>query len=107
NRRSRRLAYENLSAQGGSLVRTAYYEKNGSAREVLRLGEIETPEPGPGEVRVKIALSGVNPSDVKARAGSRKITVPRIIPHSDAGGVIDKVGAGVPASRVGERVWTW
>jgi NADPH2:quinone reductase len=68
---------------------------------------METPEPGPGEVRVKIAFSGVNPSDVKARAGSRKITVPRIIPHSDAGGVVDKVGTGVPAARVGERVWTW
>jgi NADPH2:quinone reductase len=88
-------------------LRSAYYEQNGAARDVLRLGEVDTPEPGPGEVRVKIAFSGVNPSDVKARGGSRKITVPRIIPHSDAGGVIDKVGAGVAASRVGERVWTW
>lgn len=88
-------------------MRIAYYEENGSARDVLRLGEMERPEPAAGEVRVKIAFSGVNPSDVKARAGSRKITVPRIIPHSDAGGVIDKVGAGVPPSRIGERVWTW
>ncbi|HET9902756.1 MAG TPA: NADPH:quinone reductase [Xanthobacteraceae bacterium] len=88
-------------------MRAAYYEKNGAAREVLKLGEVETPEPGPGEVRVKVAFSGVNPSDVKARAGSRKITVPRLIPHSDAGGVIDKVGPGVSPSRVGQRVWTW
>jgi NADPH2:quinone reductase len=88
-------------------VRIAYYEQNGTARDVLRVGEMDAPEPGSGEVRVKIAFSGVNPSDVKARGGSRKITVPRIIPHSDAAGFIDKVGAGVPASRVGERVWTW
>lgn len=88
-------------------MRSAYYEQNGTARDVLRLGDMDMPEPGAGEVRVKIAFSGVNPSDVKARGGSRKIAVPRIVPHSDAGGVIDKVGAGVPASRVGERVWTW
>jgi NADPH2:quinone reductase len=88
-------------------VRAAYYEKNGPAREVLHVGEMDQPEPGPGEVRVKVAMSGVNPSDVKARGGSRKITVPRIIPHSDAGGVIDKVGPGVAPTRVGERVWTW
>ncbi|MBX6427275.1 MAG: NADPH:quinone reductase [Variibacter sp.] len=88
-------------------MRAAYYEQNGAARDVLRVGEMDTPEPGPGEVRVKVVFSGVNPSDVKARAGSRKITVPRIIPHSDAGGVVDKVGPGVSPSRVGERVWTW
>jgi NADPH2:quinone reductase len=88
-------------------MRAAFYEKNGTARDVLQVAEIATPEPGPGEVRVKLAFSGVNPSDVKARAGSRKITVPRIVPHSDGGGEIDRVGAGVPQSRIGERVWTW
>lgn len=88
-------------------MRAAFYEKNGPARDVLHVGENPTPEPGPGEVRVKLAFSGVNPSDVKARAGSRKITVPRIIPHSDGGGVIDRVGEGVAKSRIGERVWTW
>jgi NADPH2:quinone reductase len=89
-------------------MRAAYYEANGAARDVLRVGDIETPSPGPGEVRVKIAASGVNPSDVKAREGrTRKIAFPRVIPHSDAGGIIDAVGAGVAASRVGERVWTW
>lgn len=59
-------------------MRAAFYEQNGLAREVLKLGEIDTPCPGPGEVRVKLATSGVNPSDVKARSGStRKIAYPR------------------------------
>src|SRR4029077_12754610 len=85
-----------------------FYDKNGSARDVLNLGEIETPKPGPGEVRVKLAASGVNPSDVKSREGrTRKIAFPRVIPHSDGAGEIDAVGDGVPASRVGERVWIW
>jgi NADPH:quinone reductase len=88
-------------------MRIGFYEKNGPARDVLQIGEMGAPQPGPGEVRVKLAFSGVNPSDVKARAGSRKITVPRIVPHSDGAGVIDAVGEGVPAARVGERVWTW
>ena len=89
-------------------MRAAYYEKNGPARDVLHVGEVETPRPGPGEVRVKLAVSGVNPSDVKSRAGTvRKIAFPRVIPHSDGAGVIDLVGDGVPPSRVGERVWVW
>ena len=89
-------------------MRAAFYEKNGSAREVLNLGDMDTPKPGPGEVRVKLRASGVNPSDVKSREGrTRKIAFPRVIPHSDGAGDIDAVGDGVPASRVGERVWTW
>jgi NADPH2:quinone reductase len=89
-------------------MRAAYYEKNGHADEVLHLGEVETPKPGPGEVRVRLATSGVNPSDVKTRAGTaRKIAFPRVIPHSDGAGEIDMVGEGVAAARVGERVWTW
>lgn len=85
----------------------AYYEKNGAAREVLRVGEIATPQAGPGEVRVKLATSGVNPSDVKARQGSRKIAWPQLVPQSDGAGVIDQVGDGVSKSRIGERVWVW
>lgn len=87
----------------------AYYTHVGPAREVLAVGEIETPRPGPGEVRVRLATSGVNPSDVKSRAGlrSRDLPFPRIVPHSDGAGVIDEVGAGVPPARVGERVWVW
>jgi len=89
-------------------MRAAFYEKNGSAREVLTLADIDTPKPGPGEVRVRLKTSGVNPSDVKSRAGrTRKIAYPRVIPHSDGAGEIDMVGDGVPAQRIGERVWTW
>ena len=89
-------------------MRAAYYEQNGSAREVLRVAEVETPQAGPGEVRVKLAASGVNPSDVKARQGAtRKIAWPRLIPHSDGAGVIDQVGDGIAKSRIGERVWVW
>ncbi len=89
-------------------MRAAYYESNGSAREVLRVGEIATPQAGPGEVRIKLATSGVNPSDVKSRQGAtRKIAWPRVIPQSDGAGVIDQVGDGVAKSRIGERVWIW
>ena len=89
-------------------MRAVYYEQNGTAKEVLHFGEVETPQPGPGEVRIKLKTSGVNPSDVKNRAGTtRKIAFPRVIPHSDGAGVIDAVGEGVATSRIGERVWTW
>ena len=88
-------------------MRAAHYERNGSAREVLRVGEVETPHAGVGEVRVRLATTGVNPSDVKARQGSRKIAWPQLVPQSDGAGVIDEVGDGVPRSRLGERVWVW
>ncbi len=87
-------------------MKAAWYEKNGEARETLIVGEIDTPQPGPGEVRVKVSVSGVNPSDVKSRRG-RPLNAPRIVPHSDAGGVIDAVGPGVSPERIGERVWVW
>src|SRR5690242_12493611 len=62
-------------------MRAAYYERNGIAQDVLQVGEIDTPRPGPGEVRVKLVASGVNPSDVKSRQGTtRKIAYPRVIP---------------------------
>lgn len=86
----------------------AWYETNGTARDVMRVGEMADPQPGAGEVRVRIETSGVNPSDVKTRAGLRKpIGYPRVIPDSDASGVIDKVGAGVAPGRVGQRVWVF
>ncbi|MEA2877076.1 MAG: NADPH:quinone reductase [Hyphomicrobiales bacterium] len=89
-------------------MRAAWYEKNGPAAEVLHVGEMETPKPGPGEVRIKLKTSGVNPSDVKSRAGTtRRIAFRRVIPHSDGAGEIDTVGEGVASSRIGERVWTW
>ncbi len=85
----------------------AFYEKHGTARDVLRVGEVPTPSPGPGEVRVRLATSGVNPSDVKTRAGARPLLGPIVVPHSDGAGVIDAVGQGVPTRRVGEPVWIW
>jgi NADPH:quinone reductase len=89
-------------------MRAAYYERNGAARDVLRIGDVETPQPARGEVRVRLRTSGVNPSDVKSRAGqTRKITFPRVIPHSDGAGEIDGVGEDVSPARVGERVWLW
>ena len=89
-------------------MRAAYYESNGPAREVLRVADVETPQAGRGEVRVRLRASGVNPSDVKSRAGlTRKIAFPRVIPHSDGAGEIDAVGEGVSPARVGERVWVW
>ena len=89
-------------------MRAAAYERNGPAKDVLELIDLPDPLPGPGEVRIRIATSGVNPSDVKSRAGrTRKIAFARVIPHSDGAGVIDRVGPGVPDSRLGERVWTW
>lgn len=87
-------------------MRAAWYTKNGDAREVLETGELPTPVPGAGEVRVKLATSGVNPSDVKSRR-SRPLGTERVVPHSDGAGTIDAVGDGVAVERVGERVWIW
>jgi NADPH2:quinone reductase len=87
----------------------AFYDRVGPARDVLSVAEIETPKVRPGEVRVRLVTSGVNPSDVKTRGGvrSRELPFPRIVPHSDGAGVIDQVGDGVPSSRIGQRVWVW
>lgn len=89
-------------------MRAAWYTKFGPAAEVLEIGMLPDPEPGPGEVRVKLAASGVNPSDVKSRLpGSRNAVYPRVIPHSDGAGIVDKVGEGVDAARIGARVWVF
>lgn len=89
-------------------MRAAYYESVGPAAEVIRIGERPTPQPGPGEVRVRVHSSGVNPSDVKTRAGARgAIAYHYVIPHSDGAGVVDAVGSAISPSRIGERVWTW
>lgn len=90
-------------------MRAACYDRTGAARDVLRVESRPDPVPGPGEVLVRIAASGVNPSDVKTRAGwmpSPK-DQPVVIPHSDGAGVIEAVGAGVPPGRIGARVWLW
>lgn len=90
-------------------MKAAYYERVGPAAEVLQLAELPDPTPAPGEVRVRLQWSGVNPSDVKTRGGvrSKVLAFPRIIPHSDGAGVIDAVGEGVDKARIGERVWVW
>lgn len=90
-------------------MRAATYTRTGPAHDVLDIIELPRPEPGPGEVRVRIAWSGVNPSDTKSRAGTRSnvLPFPRITPHSDGAGVIDAVGSGVAATRIGQRVWLW
>jgi NADPH2:quinone reductase len=93
---------------GADTMKAAFYSRQGPAREVLQLGELPTPEPAAGEVRVRLHTSGVNPSDWKVRRGGfgRGLTAPLIIPHSDGAGVIDAAGAGT-ANRIGERVWIW
>ncbi len=85
----------------------AWYEKNGPAADVMKVGDLPDPEPAAGEVRVRLRASAVNPSDVKARAGSRPIRWPQLVPNSDGAGVIDRVGAGVTSHRTGDRVWVF
>lgn len=89
-------------------MRAAWYERQGDARDVLQVGERDKPEPGAGEVRVRIHASGVNPSDTYGRSGRQgPMAFPWVIPHQDGAGVIDAVGAGVEPERVGERVWVY
>jgi NADPH:quinone reductase len=90
-------------------MQAVFYERTGPAEEVLNLGELPTPVAGAGEVRVRVAWSGVNPSDVKSRARPRSVPMPfpRVIPHSDGAGQIDQVGPDIPSNRIGERVWVW
>jgi NADPH:quinone reductase len=86
----------------------ALYERCGAAADVLRVADVDTPEPGPGEIRVRMELSGINPTDWKSRNGSTPRPIDAFqIPHHDGTGVVDAVGEGVDASRVGQRVWIW
>jgi NADPH:quinone reductase len=89
-------------------MKAALYRGTGQAGDVFGVEEVDRPEPGPGEVLVRVHASGVNPTDYKARSGA----VPRPIddfqvPHQDGAGVIEAAGAGVDPGRVGERVWLW
>ncbi|WP_297771130.1 NADPH:quinone reductase [uncultured Roseovarius sp.] len=92
-------------------MRSVGYSRFGAASDVLHEEDVPTPAPGAGEVLVRVHLSGVNPSDAKARAGTRPgVTKPafeRIIPHSDGAGVIEAVGTDVDRARIGQRVWIW
>ena len=87
----------------------AFYSRTGAAHEVLEVGELATPEPAPGEVRVRLHASGINPTDIKRRAGApgRTMSGDTIIPHNDGAGVIDSVGDGVTLERIGQRVWVF
>ena len=89
-------------------MRAAWFETTGPAEKVLKIGDWPDPEPAIGEVRVKLHTSGINPSDVKKRDGQSPLFADLpVIPHSDGAGVIDAVGAGVPKTRIGERVWVY
>ena len=89
-------------------MKAAWYDNTANASEVLEVGELPTPEPGPGEVRVKIASSGINPVDVKRRLGGRgAMDSTRIVPHFDGAGTVHAVASGVPAERIGQRVWVY
>jgi NADPH2:quinone reductase len=89
-------------------MRAALYDRTGPCAEVMRVTDIDRPEPGPGEVRVKISYSGVNPTDWKSRSGATPRPIDGFqIPHQDGAGVIDAVGDGVDPGRAGQRVWLW
>ena len=90
-------------------MRAAVYDRIGPAAEVLRVEQRPAPEPGPGELRVRLAYSGINPSDVKTRAGtsSRASAHAEVIPHSDGAGIVDAAGPGAPSDLVGKRVWVY
>lgn len=85
----------------------AHFAKTGTS-DVITVGEVETPDPAAGEVRVRVAVSGVNPTDWKARSGATdRALAPFRIPNQDGAGTIEAVGEGVDPRRVGERVWVY
>jgi NADPH2:quinone reductase len=90
-------------------MRAAWYEKQGAARDVLIVGEMNEPQPLAGEVRIRVAFSGVNPGDVKKRQDAFGVgkPYPRVIPHSDGSGAVDAVGEGVSPDWIGRRVWCY
>lgn len=90
-------------------MKAVFFTKQGPAREVLTVGVLPDPEPGFGKVRVRVSVSGLNPTDLKTRTGfaGSSMKFARIIPHQDGAGTIDRVGPGVSPSRLGERVWIY
>ncbi|MER9969184.1 NADPH:quinone reductase [Mesorhizobium sp. M0060] len=105
----RQLTAKRNTTSRGTTMRAAWYEKHGSARDVLVVGEMIDPEPTDGEVRIRLAVSGINPGDMKKRSGwqGAPMRYARVIPHSDGAGVIDAVGAGVSPDRIGQHVWCY
>jgi NADPH2:quinone reductase len=89
-------------------MRAAVYRETGAARDVITVEEVQCPAPGPGEVLVRVHASGVNPTDFKSRSGATARPIDEFqVPHQDGAGVVEAVGAGVDAGRVGQRVWLW
>lgn len=94
-------------------MKAALFTTNGPAKTVLRVLDVARPEPGPGEVRVRVTLSAINPGDMWMRTNSAPEDFRTVgehrgrIPHQDGTGVVDAVGADVDPSRIGERVWIW
>jgi NADPH2:quinone reductase len=88
-------------------MKAAWYEKQGAARDVLHVGEMPDPIPGTGEVRIRIATSGINPGDIKKRQDAFGVGMayPRVVPHSDGAGRVDQVGGGVSSEWLGRSVW--
>lgn len=88
-------------------MRAAWYERQGAAKDVLTIGEMPDPVPSAGEVRIRVAASGINPGDTKKLSDvfGLGMPFPRVIPHSDGAGTVDAVGAGVSEDLVGKRVW--
>lgn len=90
-------------------MKASWYEKQGVANDVLMVGEMDDPVAGPGEVRIRVMASGINPGDVKKRNNSFGVGMPhpRVIPHSDGAGIVDQIGADVDAQWLGRRVWCY
>src|ERR1700741_2283316 len=90
-------------------MKAAWYEKQGAARDVLVVGEMDDPQPRAGDVRIRVAFSGVNPGDVKKREDAFRVGMPyqRVIPHSDGSGTVESVGEGVSQDWIGRRVWCY
>jgi NADPH2:quinone reductase len=95
-----------MSQTSARQMQAATFERAGAASEVLHVGEVDRPLPGPGEVLVRVVVSALNPTDVKIRSGATPRPIHGFqVPHMDGSGIVEGVGAGVPETRVGERVW--
>jgi NADPH:quinone reductase len=90
-------------------MKAAWYERQGPARDVLKVGEMPDPHPAAGEVRIRIAASGINPGDIRKRQDDfgYGMAYPRVIPHSDGAGKVDQVGEGVSSEWIGKSVWCY
>ncbi len=90
-------------------MKASWYESFGAAAGTINIGQKPVAVAGPGEVLVRLKTSGVNPSDVKKRAGAFPTLLDDgfVIPHSDGAGVVEAVGEGVDSTRVGERVFVY